>query len=300
MKPSAHVLLVEDDEIIASIIEDFLISQNFQVCVRADGQRAWEHLQDYRGGYDIILLDRHLPGMDGMELLRHLKSDMRFAQIPVIFETGRDDNDSVREGLEQGGYYYLTKPIQLDLMLAAINAALQQSRELRGMLEKVRLAERPTALLQTGVFRFRDLEEGKLLANYLARACPEPERTILGLQELLINAVEHGNLSISYSEKSALILAGSWQDEVQRRLRLPEFRDRYVEVGFQRLPDSLCFTIQDQGDGFDWLDYLDFSPERAFDLHGRGIAMARKLSFDHLQYQGNGSTVFVACKRSAP
>jgi hypothetical protein len=54
--------------------------------------------------------------------------------------------------------------------------------------------------------------------------------------------------------------------------------------------------IIDQGQGFDCRDYLDFSTERAFDLHGRGIAMAGKLSFDSLSYLGCGNTVVAAFK----
>ena len=148
--------------------------------------------------------------------------------------------------------------------------------------------------MHSGYFRYRDLEEAKSLAHFLARACPEPERAILGLHELLINAVEHGNLGLSYTDKSALIAATSWLEEVNHRLQLDEFKDRYVEVRFERLADSLSFTIIDQGKGFDWRDYLDFSTERAFDLHGRGIAMAGKISFDSLTYLGCGNTV-VAC-----
>jgi hypothetical protein len=56
-------------------------------------------------------------------------------------------------------------------------------------------------------------------------------------------------------------------------------------------------TIQDEGDGFDWQKYLDFDPERAFDPHGRGIAMARMMSFDALEYQGKGNTVVLKIAR---
>ncbi len=290
MHQSARILLVEDEEIIALIIEDLLVSSGFQVTACGHGQTAWECLQANENGYDLVLLDRNLPDMNGMEFLRRIKGVAAFAQIPVIFESSQDDMKSIREGMEQGAYYYLVKPIHPELLLAVINAALQQSRELRGMLAKLRLTERPIALLQTGVFHFRDLEEARLLAHYLALACPIPEQAILGLQELLMNAVEHGNLAISYTEKGSLILNGNWQDEIRQRLELPAFKNRFVAVHFQRQSDSITFIIQDQGEGFNWQDYLDFSPERAFDLHGRGIAMARKLSFDALTYQGNGNT----------
>jgi DNA-binding response OmpR family regulator len=291
MNQNARILLVEDEEIIAIVIRDLLAAEGFLVTVCTNGFKAWETLQQEPNGYDLVLLDRGLPGMDGIELLRLIKGDRVLAAIPVIMQTARSDKKSIQEGLGQGAYYYLTKPIQPEILIAVINAALQQRHELQEMTEAVNSAGRPFTFLHSAVFRFRDLNEAKMLSHCLAQSCPEPERVIQGLQELMINAVEHGNLGISYAEKGELMLSGAWLDEIQRRLSLPEFNRRFVMVHFQRLPDKIVFTVQDQGDGFDWQDFMDFSPERVFDLHGRGIAMARLTSFDRLEYQGNGNTV---------
>jgi hypothetical protein len=59
-------------------------------------------------------------------------------------------------------------------------------------------------------------------------------------------------------------------------------------VTFRRFPDRLVFHILDQGKGFDWQSFLEMSPERAFDVHGRGIAMAKMLSFANLSYLRGG------------
>jgi anti-sigma regulatory factor (Ser/Thr protein kinase) len=67
-----------------------------------------------------------------------------------------------------------------------------------------------------------------------------------------------------------------------------------VEIRFERTPEAILFTVQDQGDGFTWNTYLDFDPERIFDPNGRGIAIARSMSFDTLEYLGNGNTVRVS------
>ncbi len=291
MQRAARILLAEDEEITAAIIQELLAPPEYEITSCVDGRAAWEHLSNHGTQFDVILLDRGLPHISGMELLRRIKADPSLTRIPVVMETASGDEESIRQGLREGAYYYLTKPFLPDVLLAVVNAALAQAQELRAMIESVQRAERPLALLQTGTFRFRDLDEARLLANSLARICPDPERAIQGLQELLVNAVEHGNLAISYAEKGALVLAGTWQDEVHRRLHNPLYRDRAVEVIFQREPELLRFTIKDQGAGFDWERYLDFSPERIFDPNGRGIAMAKKLSFDGLEYQGVGNRV---------
>ena len=63
---------------------------------------------------------------------------------------------------------------------------------------------------------------------------------------------------------------------------------------------SVELVIRDEGAGFDWKNYLTFSSERACDSHGRGIAMSRMLSFDHMEYRGCGNEVLVRVNVPAP
>jgi len=125
-----------------------------------------------------------------------------------------------------------------------------------------------------------------------------PERTVSGYSELLINAVEHGNLGITYAEKSKLLAEGKWADEVEHRLHSAANADKRVEVVLDKVADSLKVTISDQGQGFDWKKYMQFDPDRAFDLHGRGIAMTKVLSFDQLEYLGKGNSVVATVQLS--
>ena len=78
---------------------------------------------------------------------------------------------------------------------------------------------------------------------------------------------------------------------IAKRLADPLYASRVVTAHFARHSDRLTLQIADQGNGFEWRKYLDFDPERAFDTHGRGIAMANKVSFDQIEYCGNGNRV---------
>ena len=69
------------------------------------------------------------------------------------------------------------------------------------------------------------------------------------------------------------------------------FSGRRAVLEIERTADSLSFLIRDEGQGFDWNGYLEMSPDRAFDTHGRGIAMSRMISFDALEYRGRGNEV---------
>ena len=150
-------------------------------------------------------------------------------------------------------------------------------------------------------YQIRTLQEARDLAHALAEAHPDPDRVVIGLTELLVNAVEHGNLGITYEEKADLLERGAFDAEIERRLALPELAARRVRVTLRRDPEGIVTRIEDEGEGFDWHPYLDREPDsdRALDNNGHGIAIARGMSFDDLSYDGRGNVV-VALVRIPP
>ncbi|MBF0585257.1 MAG: response regulator [Magnetococcales bacterium] len=299
MSSGERVLVVEDEEIVAGLIHLTLTECGYQVTSLDNAASAWQTLKS-EARFDAILLDRGLPDMDGMALLHRIKADQDLCRIPVVIETGQDDSNSVREGLAAGAYYYLTKPLQPPLLLAVLDAAIEQYKQFTETQAAVQEAGRALNFITAGTFQCRTLAHACELAQSLAHAYPDPSRVVFGLQELLINAVEHGNLGISYAEKTKLVIENAWHKEIERREVDPAYCTRHVTVHLERSLAWLKLTIQDEGDGFQWENYLELSPKRAFDPHGRGIAMARKMSFDTLDYLGNGNTVVVTVNLNAP
>ena len=106
-------------------------------------------------------------------------------------------------------------------------------------------------------------------------------------------------MQISYEEKTKLQETDQWEDEIVRRQISPEHVHKFVEVTFERHPDRIQLTVTDQGLGFDWSDYQEIKPERLLESHGRGIPMAKALSFDHLEYVGSGNQVFCVVNLAA-
>lgn len=147
--------------------------------------------------------------------------------------------------------------------------------------------------MQEATFTFKTIHSARDLAIMLANTCPEPQRAVVGLTELLLNAVEHGNLRISHEKKSRLRRENRWEEEVAKRIADPSNKDKAVWVEYAREPGCIRVRIRDQGDGFDWRSYLHMDPSRATDLNGRGIAIARMISFDSIRYRGNGNEVEV-------
>jgi hypothetical protein len=146
-------------------------------------------------------------------------------------------------------------------------------------------------LLLHGRFCYRTLHEANLLAQFIAKACPNPRLSIMGISELLINAVEHGNLSIGSEEKAELQHQNKWMEEIERRLNLPENKDKWVEIEIVRNETELRITVTDQGKGFDWQAFEKRHPNDPLSTHGRGILLAKQLVFKSLEYSGKGNIV---------
>ncbi len=289
--------LVVDDEIInLQIIREYLEDSGHQLELVASAERAWECLTTNGRTFDLVILDRMMPGMNGIELLRKMKGDARFASIPVIMQTAATAPDQVREGIEAGAYYYLAKPYEPETLLAIVRAALADVGVRESARQEALGHVRAMELLDQAEFRFSTIEQVGPLIQVLASLCAEPQTVASGLSELLLNAIEHGNLGITYADKKRLRLENTWEEEIARRMVLPEYSGRTVLVRVLRQPDQLEFTVIDAGQGFDWRRYLDFEPARATDPNGRGIAMARLLSFATLEYHGNGNTVVATAR----
>ncbi|WP_237152690.1 ATP-binding protein [Oryzibacter oryziterrae] len=142
----------------------------------------------------------------------------------------------------------------------------------------------------SSVFEIQTMAEAERLATMLATQYPDPEKVSTGIWELLANAIEHGNLEISFAEKSDLLLSGQLSEEIERRLGDPAFRDRYARVEFHRTRRSIRLRVADDGPGFDALAFLGSEPDMTRP-NGRGIFIADRFSFHRLRYLGKGNVV---------
>jgi CheY-like chemotaxis protein/anti-sigma regulatory factor (Ser/Thr protein kinase) len=290
-----RVLVVEDEPAGRDLIEAILLEDGHQVETAADGEEAWQRLQA-APAIDVVVADWTMPRLDGLELLARMKGEAALETVPVVFQTAHADREAMLAALAGGASYFVPKPIDRALLRTVVAAAGEDHERYRSLQETLRLGAAAASTLDRGLFHYRNVEQASALATLLSQACPDAERTVVGLGELLVNAVEHGNLGITYEDKTAFLAAQSWTEEVERRLALPENAGKQVEVRFERTAKEIAITIVDCGPGFDWQGYLTISPDRIFHSHGRGIAMANLMSFDRLEYQepGNQVTAYLA------
>jgi CheY-like chemotaxis protein/anti-sigma regulatory factor (Ser/Thr protein kinase) len=291
MPEPTRVLVVEDNDYDRELLQIHLQDEEFDADFARDGVEAWALLEERADRYDLVLLDRTMPRMNGLELLGRMKRDPRCRTIPVILQTAHVGRDEMIEGIRAGAYYYLSKPYDRDVLMSVVRTAAADSHEIRELQKRLKRGLHVLSLLSEARFAIRTLDEARDLAGVLANACPDPETAVVGLTELLVNAVEHGNLGITYEEKTTLRNCHEWEKEVVRRLALSENASKRVDVHFQRGGGEIHFHIRDEGQGFEWKRYLEIDPRRAFDTHGRGILLARHFSFSALEYRGRGNEV---------
>ncbi|PIQ42698.1 MAG: hypothetical protein COV52_02780 [Gammaproteobacteria bacterium CG11_big_fil_rev_8_21_14_0_20_46_22] len=116
-----HVLLVDDEPISLKVLVSKVRGAGYDVKECDSGECAWEALQS-DAHFDVIVLDRIMPGLDGMALLQKIQADARLAHIPIIMLTAVDDSDEIIEAISAGVFDYLTKPVDGDRLLDLLKA----------------------------------------------------------------------------------------------------------------------------------------------------------------------------------
>jgi len=119
---STTVLVVDDNEDNVQIMSAILLGRGFDVRIARDGKSALASIRQHLP--DLILLDVMMPGMDGMEVLDHVKADTRSARIPVIMVTAKSQDQDLLAGYKYGADYYITKPFTSRQLLYAIDLVL--------------------------------------------------------------------------------------------------------------------------------------------------------------------------------
>lgn len=118
------ILVVEDDPTVSSFIEEYLGSQGYQMSIAKDGTGMRHVLSKHE--VDLVILDLMLPGEDGLELAREIRSQ---SDVPIIMVTGRSDTVDRVVGLEMGADDYIPKPFEARELLARVRSVLRRSQK---------------------------------------------------------------------------------------------------------------------------------------------------------------------------
>jgi DNA-binding response OmpR family regulator len=126
MTRASHILVVDDNEMNRDMLSRRLQREGYSTETADSGQKVLEMLRNAPHRYDVVLLDIMMPGMNGYEVLEHLKADAKLQHIPVIVVSALDEMDSVVRCIELGAEDYLHKPVNPVLLHARLRPTLER------------------------------------------------------------------------------------------------------------------------------------------------------------------------------
>jgi len=120
-----NILLLEDDELFANTLEDFLEEEGFNVDIANDGEKCLD--LNYEKNYDLYIFDINVPKINGLDLLNQLRKSGD--DTPSIFLTSYKDKETLEKGFKNGCDDYLKKPVDLDELILRIKALLKRNKK---------------------------------------------------------------------------------------------------------------------------------------------------------------------------
>ena len=283
------VLIVDDNPMDRRIAGACVEKSGMSAAYAENGREALEVLD--AAAPDIVLTDLDMPEMNGLELVRQLRS--RAPTLPVILMTAKGSEDTAAEALKAGASSYVPKrhlPHELDAALKIVgNAWLARGRR-QNVYQYV---DNHQAQFTLG----NDQEAASALVNHLQELltlmgiCDENDLLVVGtaLLEALNHAIEHGNLELDPT-------AGEEFDSAQAELREKRveetpYRDRKVVISCSLTPSQAVFTVRDEGPGFDVSTLPDPNdPESLMKPHARGLTLIQTF-MDEVSFNDLGNEI---------
>ncbi|MCI4662505.1 MAG: DNA-binding response regulator [Neomegalonema sp.] len=223
--PSRIVLIVDDDPGSLAMVSQAMEEAGMMVMVARDGQAAIELAR--RISPDVILLDAVMPGMDGFETCRRLKAPPLSIDAPVVFMTGLSDAEHILAGLGAGGVDYVTKPLNLEELVARVTVHLVNARLIRSARDALDssghsvLAFREDGSLSWGSPQALQMLEG--VADLTDPQSTLRREALAWLENLPATPVSHSEPFLMIRERLALhyigaTQAGEWLVRLENRL----------------------------------------------------------------------------------
>ncbi len=117
-------MVVDDSPTVIEIVKSILVGEGYEVITASDGSQALNLAREKSP--DLIILDIMLPKLDGYRVCRLLKFDQKYKHIPILMFTAKTEERSVETGMKTGADAYLTKPIEAEKLIEAVNNFLKK------------------------------------------------------------------------------------------------------------------------------------------------------------------------------
>ncbi|NOS82015.1 MAG: response regulator [Nitrospira sp.] len=240
---------------------------------------------------DIVIIDLFPPEQEGIGLVRQIHE--RRPSCPVVLLTDAGHGESTMAGLRAGALDYVEQPIHEQTLALVLQRAIHS---LAATVEEAPGIDRLESVLVMGCDPNYVESTVTWLVQGTAMGLAEAKQLHLraALQELIMNAVEHGSLELEYHDKMDSIVNDRYDELIQERQQDPRLSARLVTIRaiYDKRQRRLTYKIVDEGKGFDWHSHvksgLDVCPPG--DASGRGIFLVKSF-FPDLTYNERGNEV---------
>lgn len=298
------ILIVDDEKIIRDLLVAMLQEAgNYHLLVATNGKEALKLCQENE--IDLVFTDLRMPAMGGMELLAELRQ--KWPELPVVILTGYGRREDVIEALRLGASNFLLKPQEVDMVYTVASKILRMRyrKKIEQKIFDYFVEDYQTYTIPSDLQYTLPLID--LLTDKITKVpiCNESDLINIrfALDEALVNAIVHGNLEIDSSIKGAsLDKMLEFNRIVKERTETLPYSERKVIISRRLTKKYVIFTIEDQGNGFDWR----VMPESLNDMeilssHGRGLFLIRAfMTRVEFNDQGNRITLIKECTSSDP
>ena len=248
---------------------------------------------------DLLIIDLEKP-IEGLnEVQKVLKEDPWLVGISVICIVNENQAHDFLDIARKFNLVALLERNDSENIRRALRVIMNAHNIMMESRSMLQFKAEPRGRIQLS----NDVEAAERTANQIATFLLETGRIDrnkyynlnMGLSELLINAIEHGNCNISFSDKTKLLDEGTNMISHIRELQKNnDISQKFVTIDYELFDQKSNWVITDMGNGFDHNQYLNTNPKNLFLPHGRGIMMARNSS-DELHYNDTGNQVTLVC-----
>ena len=288
MSYKGSILIIDDNTDLLEYLKDFFMIYNYEVVLAENATEGIESFREFSP--DIVISDIRLPDKTGDIVVKEIKALDK--NVPIIVITGYSDHNLILSAMKNGAVELLKKPFKpkdlkylitkIETLFKKIKVKLSASF-LQWEKRHLRLSNDIHLIPSVTDFIFSNVDYIFGEVSFMKT----------GLQEILINAIEHGNLKITYDEKQQLLTSGEYNTVLRDRAQDPNFVDTYVDIKVFSTPDYLKIIVEDMGDGFDLTEIPDpQNPENFLNESGKGIMMTLN-AYDSVKYNEKGNRVIL-------
>ncbi len=287
------ILVVDDEEIILNLLTEFFNDLDYEVIAATNGEDGLKAVIE-NPDISLVLTDVKMTGMSGIDLLKMIREYR--TDLPVVIITGFKTIENAVAAVKYGAIDYISKPFDLKSVKKVIENIFSS-------LEKDSYSTNIKKYLLEQYFKyeFKTIDiKPEIIARNLAqtiletKVCTPTEynQFYIAFTEVLINAVEHGNLGLESKVKSDDFNEEKFQEIKKERLQNKKYADKKVILELKICRDNFELTVEDSGNGFDYKSILENvdDPIASLEAFGRGFMYLNHL-MDKFKFNKKGNKV---------